>query len=150
METKNKKTFTIKGMHCASCVYRVEKELKNVEGVSDAVVNLANQKATIIYNANRVNDEAIKNAVQGAGYSALMKEDVTEQQIEEDSKKEMKKLLIKVIASLGSGALLIWSSFPGLEQIAPSFLKNVWVQFLLATPIQILAVLFFKEANVVL
>lgn len=126
-------------MHCASCVYRVEKELKNVEGVSDAVVNLANQKATIIYNANRVNDEAIKNAVQGAGYSALMKEDVTEQQIEEDSKKEMKKLLIKVIASLGSGALLIWSSFPGLEQIAPSFLKNVWVQFLLATPIQIWA-----------
>lgn len=139
METKNKKTFTVKGMHCASCVYRVEKELKNVEGVSDAVVNLANQKATVTYDANRVNDEAIKNAVQGAGYSALMKEDATEQQIEEDAKKEMKKLLMKVIASLGSGALLIWSSFPGLEHIAPLFLKNVWVQFLLATPIQIWA-----------
>ena len=40
-----KKTFDVKGMHCASCVYVVEKALKGVSGVNSAVVNLATNKA---------------------------------------------------------------------------------------------------------
>ena len=34
-------TLRIKGMHCASCVSRVEKGHKQVPGVSEANVNLA-------------------------------------------------------------------------------------------------------------
>ncbi|HET7153196.1 MAG TPA: heavy metal-associated domain-containing protein, partial [Candidatus Kapabacteria bacterium] len=34
-------------MTCASCVLRVEKALKKVEGVSDATVNLATNRATV-------------------------------------------------------------------------------------------------------
>ena len=40
-------TLPIEGMTCASCVGRVEKALKQVPGVSDAVVNLATERATI-------------------------------------------------------------------------------------------------------
>ena len=33
--------FLVEGMHCASCVRKVESELENVPGVVDASVNLA-------------------------------------------------------------------------------------------------------------
>lgn len=40
-------TLPIEGMTCASCVGRVEKALKKVEGVENAEVNLATEKAMI-------------------------------------------------------------------------------------------------------
>src|SRR3546814_383507 len=39
--------LAIEGMTCASCVGRVERALKNVPGVSEAVVNLATERSTI-------------------------------------------------------------------------------------------------------
>lgn len=130
-----KRTFGIKGMHCASCVYRVEKELKNVDGVKEAVVNLATNKATVTCDDNTTDDK-LKSAVSGAGYEALMDGEMSEDQQENEKKQEMKTLLIKVIASSISGALLVWSSFPGLMNTAPKILQETWVQLLLATPIQ--------------
>src|SRR3989338_9928618 len=46
---KTTKTFSIKGMHCASCVTMLERALKQVDGVSQANVNLAIEKATVSY-----------------------------------------------------------------------------------------------------
>ena len=40
-------TLPVEGMTCASCVGRVEKALKAVPGVSDAVVNLATERAAV-------------------------------------------------------------------------------------------------------
>ena len=40
-------TLPIEGMTCASCVGRVEKALKKVEGVQHAEVNLATERAMI-------------------------------------------------------------------------------------------------------
>ena len=54
--SKIKKTFSIKGMHCASCVLVIEKSLKNIEGVSDASVNLMTEKATITYDSDKAKD----------------------------------------------------------------------------------------------
>ena len=44
-------SLPIEGMTCASCVGRVERALKAVPGVADAVVNLATEKASITTNA---------------------------------------------------------------------------------------------------
>jgi cation transport ATPase len=62
-----KKTFDVKGMHCASCVYVIEKALKKIEGVDSAVVNLATNKATIDCN-DQVKDDELKAAVAKTGY----------------------------------------------------------------------------------
>ena len=67
----NKQTFAIKGMHCASCVYTNEKALKTIPGVTGAVVNLATSKGTIMSD-NVINPQAIKDAVAGVGYEALV------------------------------------------------------------------------------
>ena len=42
-------TLPITGMTCANCVATVERNLKRVDGVSDAVVNLSSERATIHY-----------------------------------------------------------------------------------------------------
>lgn len=65
-----KKTFDVKGMHCASCVYVVEKALKSVDGVDNAVVNLANNKATVEC-ADNVDETHLKEAVHKTGYELM-------------------------------------------------------------------------------
>ncbi|WP_084438657.1 heavy metal translocating P-type ATPase [Shinella sp. HZN7] len=57
----------IEGMTCASCVGRVEKALKAVPGVTNAVVNLATEKATVQGTADAA---AIVAAIENAGYEA--------------------------------------------------------------------------------
>ena len=40
----SKKTFSIRGMHCASCVRVLERTLKKIDGIKDANVNLVTEK----------------------------------------------------------------------------------------------------------
>jgi Cu+-exporting ATPase len=68
---ENERTLAIGGMHCASCVGRVESALASVPGVSEARVNLATERAVVVTDAvDRVADEALVQAVVRAGYSA--------------------------------------------------------------------------------
>ncbi len=59
-------TLPIEGMTCASCVGRVEKALKGVPGVSDAVVNLATERAAITGGA--LDRGQLVAAIENAGY----------------------------------------------------------------------------------
>ncbi len=59
----------IGGMTCASCVRRVEKALSKVEGVHEASVNLATERATVKYDPAATGMSALKTAVEHAGYS---------------------------------------------------------------------------------
>lgn len=58
----------VEGMTCASCVRRVEKSLGKVEGVGEATVNLATEKAKVTYNPALVDPAGLKAAVEKAGY----------------------------------------------------------------------------------
>jgi Cu+-exporting ATPase len=65
----NKKTqLKVTGMTCASCVSRVETALRNLKGVSKANVNLANEKATVIFDPNAITIEQMIGAVRDSGY----------------------------------------------------------------------------------
>jgi Cu+-exporting ATPase len=43
------RTLSIGGMACAACSARVETAIRRLHGVESAAVNLATEKATIIY-----------------------------------------------------------------------------------------------------
>src|SRR5438067_6581197 len=58
----------VEGMTCASCVRRVEKSLGRLEGVAEANVNLATEKATVVFDPLLVSVEAMRAAVDRAGY----------------------------------------------------------------------------------
>lgn len=62
-------TIDIKGMHCASCVSRVERQLAKVPGVELAVVSLLGEKASIQAN-DQVTLELLVRAIEKAGYQA--------------------------------------------------------------------------------
>lgn len=62
--------LAIGGMHCASCVVRVENALKSVPGVREARVNLATETARVVIDPGRAGEPAIAAAVGAAGYSA--------------------------------------------------------------------------------
>ncbi len=61
----------ITGMTCASCVARNEKALRKVEGVDDASVNFATEKATIAFDPEVVSADKLVHAVEAAGYGVV-------------------------------------------------------------------------------
>jgi len=63
-------TLDLTGMHCASCVGRVERFLKKVPGVEDAAVNLATNRASVSFDPALVQTDALVAAVEKAGYGA--------------------------------------------------------------------------------
>lgn len=142
-----KQTFPIKGMHCASCVRLTERALKKTPGVKDAVVNLATAKATVEYNSDNCTPEQLAESIAKTGYTLELEEKSEEVQ-KKEKQKELTKLKTKVIVSLITGGLILWGSFPGLMNTAPEFLKNFFVQLLLATPIQFWAGSEFYRATI--
>src|SRR5574338_291285 len=73
METKEIKTLTlpVEGMTCASCVARVEKALKKVDGIGEVNVNLATEKVTLTYDPAQADITKLADAVENAGYKLL-------------------------------------------------------------------------------
>jgi len=142
-----KKTFPIKGMHCASCVMVTERALKNVNGVKNAVVNLATEKATITYDEYKCRPVELADSIAKTGYKLELaqKSDAIEHM---EKKNELIDLRNKVVVSLFLGFLILWGSFPGLVNTSPLFLRNFWVQLLLALPVQFWAGLIFYRATI--
>ena len=64
----------ITGMTCASCVSHIEKALKQLPGVSNVVVSLATNKATVSYDATRIGIADFRQAVDDVGYTVTTDE----------------------------------------------------------------------------
>ncbi len=62
--------FAVAGMTCASCVAHVEAAAKRVPGVVAATVNLATERAHIVYRDGIADPAAIVRAISDAGYEA--------------------------------------------------------------------------------
>ncbi|MGI6011639.1 MAG: heavy-metal-associated domain-containing protein [Ruminococcus sp.] len=64
-----RKVMTIEGMHCENCKNAVENRLNRLEGVA-AKVNLK-KKTALISLDRRVDDEVLKEAVDGLDYQVI-------------------------------------------------------------------------------
>ncbi|SEP15738.1 Cu+-exporting ATPase [Paenibacillus sp. OV219] len=62
-------SLQIAGMTCAACANRIEKGLKRLDGVDDANVNFALEKATVTYNPTKVNLPELEQKIEELGYS---------------------------------------------------------------------------------
>lgn len=61
----------VMGMTCAACARTAEKAVSRIDGVTKASVNFATEKLQVEYDSEKVDTEAIKTAVEKAGYQAL-------------------------------------------------------------------------------
>ncbi len=75
-EVTSKITMKITGMTCASCSQTVEGALRKVKGVESANVNLATEKATVVYSPRTVSILDLRKAVENVGYGVPSEEEV--------------------------------------------------------------------------
>ena len=64
-------TFTITGMHCASCAVRNERSLKKIAGVKSATVNYAMNSATVEFDESKANEKQLFDAIVKNGYQVV-------------------------------------------------------------------------------
>jgi len=64
-------TIRIHGMSCAACVRRVEQGLRSLDGVREASVNLATEKASLKYDPALVDITAIETKIKDLGYEVV-------------------------------------------------------------------------------
>ncbi|MDR0402134.1 MAG: heavy metal translocating P-type ATPase [Treponema sp.] len=113
-------TLSIGGMTCAACSARVERALGKLEGVKSAAVNLATEKATVVYDPALIRLPTIKAAVEKAGYTALdasRKGAVDEDKLRKE--KEIKTLKTKLIVSASFGFPLLYIAMVPMIQVVP-------------------------------
>ena len=61
-------TLPITGMTCANCVAAVERNLKKVDGVESASVNLSSERATVVFDPHLSDIDNLVARVHRAGY----------------------------------------------------------------------------------
>ena len=71
-------TFPVEGMTCASCVARVEKTLKKIEGVQVANVNLATEAVALSFDPTKASLDMLAKAVESVGYKLVIPEKPSE------------------------------------------------------------------------
>ena len=62
------RTLPITGMTCANCVATVERNIKKVPGVQNALVNLSSERATVEFDPGRTSLAPILERIRRAGY----------------------------------------------------------------------------------
>lgn len=136
----------VQGMTCASCVSRVERALKKVDGVLDASVNLATERASVRYLPSSVSAGQLKAAVVGAGYGVLESQTGVDRSDQEREAREREvrglrgavtfsalfalPLLILAMAPMFFMPLEMWLH----ERVGMSTLN--WIMLALAAPVQ--------------
>lgn len=94
-----KLTLKIGGMTCAACAINVERALKKLNGMENATVNIANEKATVDFDGDKLSKLDITAAVKNAGYYVVDKaKSIEMEQI--NRKKEVSLQKLKLIVAM--------------------------------------------------
>ncbi len=141
----DKATLKLQGMSCASCANSIEEAIRSVPGVSECSVNFGAEQATVTYDPKGTDLEAIQDAVDAAGYSALP---IQEQDLfaeEDDAERrtrlaQLRDLKQKVWVGGILSTILVIGSLPMMTGLhlpfIPLWLHNFWLQAVLTAPIQ--------------
>jgi Cu+-exporting ATPase len=124
-------TLPVVGMTCASCVTRIERFLNKADGVGDAVVNLATERATVRFDPARIDRGGIVAAIEAAGYEVAPLAAVGEAEAADEEQltraAERRALLRDALLATGIGlAMMAVALWPGgvpwpMERV------NVWM-----------------------
>ncbi len=129
----------VTGMHCGSCVGRVEKALLAATGVVDIAVNLTSETATVTYLAGASTPQALVEIATKAGYVAQVRTDAGDPSARKEVETQHLKrdLAIAAVLTAPVFALEMGSHFvPGVHHLIHSMIgmQTNWVlQFILVT-----------------
>jgi Cu+-exporting ATPase len=122
----------VTGMTCASCSSRVEKALKKVPGVLDASVNLAAERASVLFVPAAASRADLKAAIERAGYGVIEAEE-TEAGDQEDVEAaarahELRDKRRKLIVGVALGLPLFVLSMARDFGFIQPWLTGVWAE----------------------
>ena len=139
--------LSVKGMHCAACVGRVENALKGIPGVQAATVNLLAERAAVQFDPQQVRPEDLIAALEIAGYPAQKanfdrfseKSEVNQAQRDAEKQAETRELQRRFLLSAAlSVPVLIMGMGPHMGLIPMDWaMRGGWneAQFVLTTPV---------------
>nr|WP_232796417.1 heavy metal translocating P-type ATPase [Roseovarius salinarum] len=133
-------TLRIEGMHCASCIGKVEQALTAMPGVLDASVNLAAETAKVRILSGAADPAELARAVTDAGYPAHPESGGTRDRAETRQAEiagARRSMLIAAALTLPVFVMEMGSHFiPGMAELIDDTLgrRNGWfIQFVLTT-----------------
>ncbi|MFB6187321.1 MAG: copper ion binding protein, partial [Halobacteriaceae archaeon] len=137
----------ISDMSCANCAETIESALGSIPGVITAEVNYAIDEAQVEYNTTAVSQEQLYERIEEAGYTPIRDEGNEEQSDQErrDVARQAeirKQLRLTIFGGILSIPLLFFlvDHYLLSGAITPASIHGIqfgWIEFLLATPIQI-------------
>ena len=129
----------IGGMTCASCAQTIENALEKTDGIVDASVNLASEKAVITYDVDEIDYETIRGVIESTGYKALEREEGElryEREVEGEQRKFREAKRRMLIAWGFTVPITIWMIPEMIFGIAwPNHLIHTFGMILLAVPV---------------
>ncbi|KAK9202954.1 hypothetical protein WN943_013207 [Citrus x changshan-huyou] len=75
--SKAKAVYAVMGMTCSACAGSVEKAIKRLPGIHDAVVDVLNNRALVLFYPSFVNEETIRETIEDVGFQATLIQDET-------------------------------------------------------------------------
>lgn len=133
--TEERIELSLSGMTCAACATRIEKVLSKTDGVIQANVNLASEKATIKYINGQTDVDTLVGRVKKTGYDAkpAVKENAEAEKAvkEQQYKKQLNAFIIGAFISIPFLIAMI-GEFTGNHAL----MMPGWLQFILATIVQ--------------
>ncbi len=134
--------LAIEGMHCASCVSKIERSMRALPGVVEAEVNLATAQARVAYMPGVVERSDLVAAVERAGYSAAPLLEADEDPLDRQRRRQaaeeatyLRRFALGVVAT----SLILLGTFGewiGLPQGLLAWLGHPITLLALATPVQ--------------
>lgn len=130
-DQNNHAELQITGMRCASCSGRLEKNLNEMPG-TEAVVNIATEKASVTFDPAVTSVDAIIATVRRAGFDAHEARDFAAEKQERVAMLRRERNLF-IVSALLTAPLLIEMA---LMLFGVHLMMPIWLQWLLATPVQ--------------
>ena len=119
--SNNKATviLPIGGMSCASCAARIERNLKKLNGVTDAAVNFGTEKASVEYIPSLVDLPAIKKTIIDTGYSVIEVEEKNLLSVDREMREKELRILKNEL--IESASLSIFIMIGSMQMFIPHF-----------------------------
>jgi Cu+-exporting ATPase len=115
-------------MTCASCSARLEKALGKLEGVESCAVNLATERASVVFDPLKVGIETIKQKIEmaGFGWAEIIKAD-GEREVSRKATSWLKWPFAKCIVAAAFSAPLVYLAMAHMDGLGFSLPLPMWL-----------------------
>jgi heavy metal translocating P-type ATPase len=125
-------SFSIGGMHCASCSARNERTLKKLTGVQEASVNFGTHSARVVFDDVVITEQALHKAVIDNGYQVLTRDHAGDHkaQVQRELKDARQRAMLALLLAAPVTALAMFEI--ELPWVLYGHNLSVWVQAVLS------------------